>query len=162
MVNLNYFLDEMVKRLGLSRTDILDDINTFNEVNKLIDKITDENKEIKTDMQKIFNDLLTSDNDINNAFNNISKNENIIVNDDNLKAFKIVTGKIQLKLLLKKYSLYLTDNKLINAELIDAINNKLKVIIKLMEADIVKNKYYVYYKYIKYKNKYLKLKYNNI
>ena len=163
MVNLNNFLNSMVYQLKISREDILHniDINIFNEINTLIDEAIKQNKYIEYEMIQIFNNLIITDNDINIVLNDIQNNENIIVDSDNIKLLKIATGKVQLKLLLKKYMLYLKDN-LINTELINAINNKIQAVINMMESDSVKNKYHIYYKYLKYKNKYLQLKYKYI
>lgn len=155
MVNLNNFLDKMTSILNLSKTDILDNekqIIIFNEANEQIDNLIKTNKDFEKNITDIFNSLLDTDDEINNMLKTFKSS-----NPDNIKEFKKALAKIQLKTLVVKYNKYLIDNKLI-----DAVNNKLEAVIKIMKPTAINNKYYIYYKYIKYKNKYLQLKYNYI
>lgn len=155
MVNLDNFLNQMVVKLGLSRSDILDNnnyINIFNEVNAYIDKIISNNKTIEKDITNIFNGLLESDEEINSMLKKFK-----LVSPDKVNEFKITLAKIQLKILVTKYNKYLIDNKFIKA-----VNDKIEALLKLMESNLTSNKYYAFYKYLKYKNKYLQLKYNYI
>lgn len=155
MVNLDIFLEKMASKLNLSKSDILNDkthIILFNEANEVINNIIKTNKDFEKDITNIFNSLLDSDDEINNMLKTFKS-----AHPNNIKEFKITLAKIQLKILIVKYNKYLVENKLI-----DAINNKLDAVIRIMEPTSINNKYYVYYKYIKYKNKYLQLKYNYI
>lgn len=154
MVNLNVFINKMTNKLGLSERDIIDDKHSeiYKQANIIIDNIIKDNKDVEIEITTIFNSLLESDDEINNILGTF-----ISTNSNNIKEFKITLAKIQLKILLNKYNKVFIDKGFI-----DALNNKLDAVLKIMESNLTNNKYYIYFKYLKYKNKYLLLKYNYI
>jgi len=147
MINLNDFIKEMADKLKLEKTDIIENIDDINDVDNYIASLDDN---IKNKLSNIFEELIKDDFNINNMLNNFEPDAEISKN------FKIALAKLQFKTFLNKYITVLNNEKLIKA-----INVKINAVLETIRGNL-NNKYYVYYKYIKYKNKYLQLKYNYI
>jgi hypothetical protein len=146
MITLISFIETMSKNLDLQISDIIENINDINEINEYIISLDDNTK---NKLNQKLNKLLDDDNIINNQLKIINPDDNINKN------FKIALAKLQLKTFLNKYN-----NILLELNLIDGINGKLSAVINTLSNNL-NNKYNLYYKYIKYKNKYLQLKYIN-
>ena len=152
-MNILQISNNIAKNLNINK-DILDNI--------LENKIEKEqlNEPIK-DINKLneINKLLEVDSKIFDFEKNLKNNETI----ENFKLLKENLGKLQILVFIKSLEKSKDCNDILNA-FIELLNNKFKIVNNILSDDLVQtgggNINYLN-KYIKYKSKYLKIKYSS-
>ena len=151
-MNIIDIANQIGDKIGIDKNELLTLING---------KLTPEEIALSQHNDKIeqIQKLLTADEDINN-FGNRIENQNV---KDNYNKLKNNLGKLQVLILTKKIKKSKDCDDILNS-FIEIFDNKVKAVNNILEKklDIQTGGDYYVGKYIKYKMKYMKLKYLNL